>query len=520
MKRFAYLYAIFAFSILFISCFNEQNSGTFLVFSSNARAANASVENLTNITLKGESSDGDKLEYFWESYEPFISSRIELNPGLWDFTLRAFIEEVEYEANVQAEIQAERENHVKFILKALSSESGEGESVSEPESVNEPEEKANGSGDEETPEETPEEVLSNAIYVSSEGSSGNSGRSSDNSLDSIASALSKIEEAENPTDWAIYINGTISGTNTIEISSNSASSLTITGVTGSGTDVLNGNEEGTVLSISTSVPVIIKNLKITGGKTSGSGGGLNIGSSASVTLAGGAVIAGNTASSGGGVYNEGKLFMYGSAVIGDANATSVATSSNYANKASENGAGIYSPSGSIYLGYSNESTKTPLSGGIYYNYSSGSSYSSGAGICGENGSYIYMDSGNISYNTIDNRMGGGIAFYGTFTMSGGSISYNKTAVVDGTESGGGIRVGGTFTMSNGSINNNSAESTGAGVCVASNGSFTMTGGIIKDNESTSDANIHIERDSPPITIGETSVTSDNISAYNTNGIEL
>lgn len=507
MKRFAYLYAIFAFSILFISCFNEQNSGTFLVFSSNARAANASVENLTKITLKGESSDGDKLEYFWESYEPFISSRIELNPGLWDFTLRAFIEEVEYEANVQAEIQAERENHVKFILKALSSESGEGESVSEPESDSKPE-----------PDSKPEEI--NTIYVSKEGSEENSGISTDSPLDSIDSAIAVIKNLNKKIDWTISISGEVRGTHIIDIPDSYMSSLTITGGSGAESDILNGNEEGTVLSISTSVPVIIKNLKITGGKTSDSGGGLNIGSSASVTLADGAVIAGNTASSGGGVYNEGKLFMYGSAVIGDANAKSVATSSNYANKALQNGAGIYSPSGSIYLGYSNESTKTPLSGGIYYNYSSGSSWSSGAGICGENGSYIYMDSGNIRYNTIDNRMGGGIAFYGTFTMSGGSISYNKTAVVDGTESGGGIRVGGTFIMSNGSINNNSAESTGAGVCVASNGSFTMTGGIIKDNESTSDANIHIERDSPTITIGETSVTSDNISAYNTNGIEL
>lgn len=517
MKRFAYLYAIFAFSILFISCFNEQNSGTFLVFSSNARAANASVENLTNITLKGESSDGDKLEYFWESYEPFISSRIELNPGLWDFTLRAFIEEVEYEANVQAEIQAERENHVKFILKALSSESGEGESVSEPDSVSEPESvNEPESVSEPESDSKPEEI--NTIYVSKEGSEENSGISIDSPLDSIDSAVKKIEDAENCTDWIIYINGEITGTTTLEFSSDCASSLTITGLSGSSTDILNGNEEGTVLSISTSVPVIIKNLKITGGKTSESGGGLNIGSSASVTLADGAVIAGNTASSGGGVYNEGKLFMYGSAVIGDANATSVATSSNYANKASENGAGIYSPSGSIYLGYSNESTKTPLYGGIYYNYSSGSSWSSGAGICGESGSYIYMDSGNISYNTIDNRMGGGIAFYGTFTMSGGSISYNKTAVVDGTESGGGIRVGGTFTMSNGSINNNSAESTGAGVCVASNGSFTMTGGIIKDNESTSDANIHIEKDSPTIIIDGNQVTD--LSSYNTSGIVL
>ena len=504
MKRFSYLYAIFAFSILFISCFNEQNSGTFLVFSSNARAANASVENLTNITLKGESSDGDKLEYFWESYEPFISSRIELNPGLWDFTLRAFIEEVEYEANVQAEIQAERENHVKFILKALSSESGEGESVSEPEEIN-------------------------TIYVSEEGSEENSGISKDSPLDSIDSAIDVIMDLNmdlnKKIDWTISISGEVCGTHIINIPDSYMSSLTITGGSGAESAILNGNEEGTVLSISTSVPVIIKNLKITGGKTSGSGGGLNIGSSASVTLADGAVIAGNTASSGGGVYNEGKLFMYGSAVIGNASTASVATESDNSNSStSGNGGGIFMnfDSAYIYLGYSDESTKKPLTGGIYHNYTKGD-WTSGGGITVDKG-HLYMASGNICYNSIGgDRPGGGVFISDSsdFTMSDGTISYNQSNLCGSSEAGGGIRLGGTFTMTGGSITNNTIAGTtiiGAGISVGSSATFIMTGGILKDNAG---ANINIENSgSPTITIGETAVTSSNISTYNTEGIEL
>ena len=111
-------------------------------------------------------------------------------------------------------------------------------------------------------------------------------------------------------------------------------------MTGNTTDILNGTGDGSVITVSTTKPVTIKDLKITGGNET-NGGGIYIASGANVTLANGAVVAGNKATysgsngggGGGGVYNAGTLFMYGSAVIGDSSvsqwATGTSDCSNY-----------------------------------------------------------------------------------------------------------------------------------------------------------------------------------------------
>jgi hypothetical protein len=78
--------------------------------------------------------------------------------------------------------------------------------------------------------------------------------------------------------------------------------------------------------------------------------------------------------------------------------------------------------------------------------------------------------------------GGGIyAVNGTFTMEGGAISGNKSAL-----SGGGVYMGGgDFAMKNGTISGNSAPNEGGGVYVAG-GSFIKNGGGMIDATNTAE----------------------------------
>ena len=135
-------------------------------------------------------------------------------------------------------------------------------------------------------------------------------------------------------DYTIWISGEITGAQTISDVTNEdstpvlAKSLTISGVTGSTTDILKGGSSGSVLLVDTEIPVSITKLKITGGKGTSSvvysstskkcGGGLNV-KNGTVTLSTDTWITGNYAEYGGGVYvaSGAKLFMTGNSVVGD-----------------------------------------------------------------------------------------------------------------------------------------------------------------------------------------------------------
>lgn len=218
---------------------------------------------------------------------------------------------------------------------------------------------------------------------------------------------------------------------------------------------------------------------VSGNTASANGGGIYV-AAGTLVLGDGAVVSENTASvngdntgKGGGVYNAGMMFMYGSAVIGDSSKTATATTSAYANKAASGG--IYS-TGTVYLGYSDASTKATLTGGVCYNNSDGISILNGK---------LVMDSGNISYN-----YGRGVYIgsdagteYGNATMSGGTISGNGNSTVD---RGGGVYAGyhGKFTMSGGTISGNTAQN-GGGFGIANMlSTFTMSGGTISGNTAT------------------------------------
>lgn len=167
--------------------------------------------------------------------------------------------------------------------------------------------------------------------------------------------------------------------------------------------------------------------------------------------------------------------MYGSAVIGDKNATTAATASACSNKVTAEGAsggGIYNEGGSVYLGYRDASTESVLTGGLYYNYAPD------IGGIDVHGGTLVMKSGNISYHT-----GRGLYLYNcTATMLGGTISGNISP-----SHGGGVYAGwnGKFIMNGGTISGNTATTYGGGVAVANSGSsFTMTGGTISGNTAT------------------------------------
>lgn len=324
-------------------------------------------------------------------------------------------------------------------------------------------------------------------------------------LATITKACSFMTDSS--ADYKIFIYGTVTGTQSVPSSlTGKAKSVIIQGFNGleNGVpkDSLDGNNGGTTLTISTSVPVMIKNLKITGGNAAENGGGISIASGSSVTILdntqitsnttaksgggifndgtlylGGGVISKNTASEwGGGIFSNGTIFMYGSAVIGDMSKNVAATSSSCSNKAEIKAGGIYS-SGNLYMGYSDESTERALTGGVCYNFSKDC-----GGIYQLNGStskVFKLNSGSVSYNA---ERGIYVAKC-SFTMTGGSVSGNK-ATNNGQTNGAGVYAGyeSDVVISGGTISSNTAGGNGGGIYLAqTDSSVTIEGGTISGN---------------------------------------
>ena len=162
--------------------------------------------------------------------------------------------------------------------------------------------------------------VSSALYVnaangddSHDGSSG----SSTNALQTLGAALNKMALTADgkKLDYTIYLTGTFTGEQKIEDPSGSAlpaSSITLAGYSvvdsdGVPKDVLDGgfteSSKGSTLTISTTVPVIIKNLKITGGYAEeGKGGGITLSQGTSLTLESGEISGNSGVSSSAAVY--------------------------------------------------------------------------------------------------------------------------------------------------------------------------------------------------------------------------
>lgn len=294
------------------------------------------------------------------------------------------------------------------------------------------------------------------------------------------------------SDYNIWISGEINGTNLIPntITTAKARSITIQGTSGNTTDTLNGNKNGTVLTVNSAVPVTIKNLKITGGNNaSGNGGGIYMGSGTKVTLGTGTLVGdviettnmaaasnstyGNIAKNGGGIYNDG-----GTLILGNGSYISHNFAGGTTLDSGEAG-GIFVNGGSLEI---KEGASVRLNKCV----------SRGGGISLYGGCSVTITGGSIEYNEVE-YWGGGI-FCGShsgsvsFNMSGGSISHNKSTLSSREDvGGGGIYLDATsasFSMSGTAlISENSAKLKGGALVIGNGSSFEMTGGTISKNWS-------------------------------------
>ena len=298
-------------------------------------------------------------------------------------------------------------------------------------------------------------------------------------------------------DYTITITGTLKGAQKIANSTTSGYPITLTKGTNIKTLTLTGSDANatldnekvsnrTTLAVDTSVPVIITTLKIKGGKNSdsstGKGGGIYISSSSTVSLAGGAQVTDNLAYYGGGVYNEGTLYIYGSAAVGDTgDGDATQSSGNFANL---QGGGIYS-TGNLYLGYDSTGQANGLTYGVKRNYAP---YGGGVYFNGS-GKDFKFNTGVINYNYATYG-GGGVYLYAAqkLELTGtATINYNKTKG-EGGSCGAGIYVGDvSVDMKDSSqISHNSNVDQGGGVYVSctSPRQFVMSGGAVASNTAT------------------------------------
>ncbi len=244
-------------------------------------------------------------------------------------------------------------------------------------------------------------------------------------------------------DYTILIDGEIIGENAqfaISSSLKNPASVLLKGVNGDNSNdkldraLTTATENGSVINIGANISRFeIQDLTITGGNTTGNGGGISIWCT-SLCLGKGVLITGNQAEgNGGGVYvsTTSKLFMYGDAKIGDGE--SVAGTGSFANKAKNGGGVSAKEGGSVYLGY--------------------------VGLDSENQPIIASG---------DNVFTGGI-FRNYATENGGGMSYETTA--------------GVYNMAGGSVSSNAAASNGGGVYIPEDKAFNMSGSAVVNSNN-------------------------------------
>lgn len=323
------------------------------------------------------------------------------------------------------------------------------------------------------------------IYIASSSSSpGGSDTTGDGTstkpYGTLAKAFTAVKSYGGASAYTIHVSGSVTGITTISSSTlgSTATKLTITG-TDNSTDILDGNQGGSTLSVNTAVPVTIKNLKITNGSTTKGGGIYVSGSTSDVTLESGALVTGNKASQqGAGIYmatSGSKLTMNEGSEVSSNSIT-----------ATSNGSSTYGGAGA----YVNTGTQLILDGGTISDHSLLYGMR-GAGVF-VNGGTLKLNSGKITKNTttdiaanvmLDNS--------GTLTMTGGEISYGQVnGTADASAAGVWINENScSMTMSGGTISNNTVKAAsgktgrGAGITVWTTGaSLTITGGTISNNK--------------------------------------
>ena len=293
-------------------------------------------------------------------------------------------------------------------------------------------------------------TMSSTLFVSADGNDSNSGLSEETAFASLKKAGDFITalqlKTEEVINWTINLKGEFSSPQRLEpvgtgdILLRGSSELN----NGAPVDIIDANADennnASALTINTTSKVSIENLKLTGGyNVQGGGiyctdGDLRIGSGVIISdnyainygggvytnrlyMSSGVICDNEAGDCGGGIYASNDIYLYGDAVVGNKEATVPADAENNSNKAAEGG-GIKC-SGTLYLGYSgfsedNELIPASLTGGVYYNYSSGN----GGGVVCE----VDMNGGAISYNkAAENGDGVYLTQYGSMYMGGDAV---------------------------------------------------------------------------------------------------
>lgn len=230
---------------------------------------------------------------------------------------------------------------------------------------------------------------------------------------------------------------------------------------------------------------------INGGTLNVSDNGVITGHESTTAKGAGVYLATGTLNVSGGEISHNKTVNGGGVYVAGGEFTLSGTGKITANEATENGGGMYVAGGVVTVsGGEITDNKAGFGGGAAY--LDGGAMTISAGLIGRNQAQgaggIYVNAGSLrmtggtiggseaNKNTARYDAGGvAIVGDGTFTMSGGEISYNTS------NRGAGVMVGGTFEMSGGTIKSNSATLGGG---VADLGTFTMTNGKITDNTAT------------------------------------
>ncbi len=322
-----------------------------------------------------------------------------------------------------------------------------------------------------------------------------------------------------PTD-TITFNNTLSGS-TITLTQasdlvidNASVDLTIEGL-GQDSLTIDGGGNSRVFYID-SATVSINSLTISGGSTSGDGGGINARNSSRVSLANSTVSNNSATILGGGIYtyNSSSMSLANSTVSNNSSSLgggidvfnssmTLINSTVSNNSASIYGGGIHVSSSHVSLANSTVSNNSASKhgGGIYaYDSSSVSLTNSvlsnnsatSSGTSSGGGTFAYSSSVSLVSSIVSNNSasrGGGI-----FAHDSSNVSFANSTVSNNSASfgGGGIYtdISSSVNLTNSTVSNNSASIKGGGIFAYNSSSVSLTNSITSGNTAGTGAEIY------------------------------
>lgn len=326
----------------------------------------------------------------------------------------------------------------------------------------------------------------------------------------VTKAISAINSRASNIEWTIYIIGNLS--ENITISSITASKLIIEGynydsaaesISAAAKDSITASS--TAFNVSTTVPVTIQRLKITGGSgtqvsSTNSGGALLLNThGVNVTFGKGTYITGGNAVQGAGIFvNDGSVLFDGGLIDSCGTSTESAT---------EKGAGVYVGSSGSFIFCdgtisNNGSTSTTSGGGIY---SEGTvDIKEAVGAIGT--------SRTVSGNKA--KSGAGIYSSGSLTIDCTTIGGETEADGNKASNGNGGAIyasGSTNTITNSVIKNNTADGSGGGI-FTSGATNTISNTKITGNSATNGSGGAIYNEGDNLNIKENATLSQNAAS--------